>query len=466
MSVPSWNKAKSSPAPIVNLWLSLGSFTLPTSLASIYIALIVGDSDDLVIQHSSGHSYIDNHTGDLIIQNDATDKDVILKSDDGSDGMTAYLTLDGSAARLEAHKDIKFADSVDIHMGTHLDLKLYHDGSNSYIEQDGTGDLIIQQGTTDKDIILKSDDGSGGETAYITLDGSSTDLLLTPPGNVGIGETSPDSTLHINSGTGNIAATFESTDAGSYINILDNGSGAYGAMIGAISDDIVFSPNNVEKMRINSSGNVGIGTASPGAKFTVLKDGTQASSVSTTYQIQTVSNSNGGIAIQAGSSSKAYLVFGDNGDYDAGRIAYTNSSHDMAFYTNNTEEMILNSSGDLHVDQDVIAYSSTPSDIRLKKNFTKIENGLDIVSQLEGHTFNWKKGGDRLSAGFKAQEVEKILPHLVDEKKLPLKADDDKEYKILRYEEMIPYLVEAIKEQQEEIDLLKANYDQLKYNRR
>ena len=63
-------------------------------------------------------------------------------------------------------------------------------------------------------------------------------------------------------------------------------------------------------------------------------------------------------------------------------------------------------------------------------------------------------------------EVEKVLPHLVDEKKLPLRADDDKEYKILRYEEMIPYLVEAIKEQQEEIDLLKANYDDLKYNRR
>ena len=103
-----------------------------------------------------------------------------------------------------------------------------------------------------------------------------------------------------------------------------------------------------------------------------------------------------------------------------------------------------------------------------KENFEKIENGLDVVTQLEGHTFNWKKerSGERLSAGFKAQEVEKILPHLVDEKKLPLRADDDKEYKILRYEEMIPYLVEAIKEQQEEIELLKANLDQLKYNRR
>ena len=130
------------------------------------------------------------------------------------------------------------------------------------------------------------------------------------------------------------------------------------------------------------------------------------------------------------------------------------------------EAMRIDSSQDVHCDQDVIAFSSTPSDIRLKKNFEKIENGLDVINKLEGHTFNWKKNDKRLSAGFKAQEVEKILPHLIDEKKLPLKADDDKEYKVLRYEEIIPYLVEAIKEQQEEIELLKANYDDLKYNRR
>jgi hypothetical protein len=121
-----------------------------------------------------------------------------------------------------------------------------------------------------------------------------------------------------------------------------------------------------------------------------------------------------------------------------------------------TEKMRFEGDGDGHFDGDVIAFSTTPSDIRLKKNFTKIKNGLEVVNKLEGHTFNWKKGGDRLSAGFKAQEVEKILPHLVDEKKLPLKADDDKEYKILRYEEMIPYLVEAIKEQQVQIDELKT----------
>ena len=144
----------------------------------------------------------------------------------------------------------------------------------------------------------------------------------------------------------------------------------------------------------------------------------------------------------------------------------------IGFYTTadgaegSVEALRIDCTQDAHFDQDVIAFSSTPSDIRLKKNFTKIDNGLDVVSKLEGHTFNWKKDEERLSAGFKAQEVEKILPHLVDEKKLPLKADDDKEYKILRYEEMIPYLVEAIKEQQVEIELLKANLSDLKYNRR
>ena len=87
-------------------------------------------------------------------------------------------------------------------------------------------------------------------------------MRIDSSGKVGIGETSPDSKLHVNAGGSDMVAKFESTDAGSYINIVDSGSGTYGAMIGAISDDIVLSPNNVEAMRIDSSGNVGIGTSS------------------------------------------------------------------------------------------------------------------------------------------------------------------------------------------------------------
>ena len=90
----------------------------------------------------------------------------------------SYFFMDGSAA---AHNGsyttavyTQWSDRSHIAIGGAKDMQLYHDGSNSYIQQiDGaTGDLIIEQGVNDKDIILKSDDGSGGTTAYLTLDGS------------------------------------------------------------------------------------------------------------------------------------------------------------------------------------------------------------------------------------------------------------------------------------------------------
>jgi hypothetical protein len=195
-------------------------------------------------------------------------------------------------------------------------------------------------------------------------------------------------------------------------------------------------------------GNIGVGTTVPGALFTVKKDGTQASSVSTTYQIQTVSNSNGGIAIQAGDSSIAYLVFGDNGDYDAGRIAYKNSSHDLCFYTDNTEEMVLDSDGDLHVDRDVVAFSTTPSDKRLKTNIEDINYGLETIMKLNPKQYDWKKD-DTHDIGFIAQEVEEVIPEIVKDKK-----HFDKEIKTLDYEKLTAVLIKAVQEQQQQINKL------------
>jgi hypothetical protein len=162
--------------------------------------------------------------------------------------------------------------------------------------------------------------------------------------------------------------------------------------------------------------------------------------------------------LAAGDNNEVFIRHDGNGHFQSnGGQMYINNvaTTNIIMSVGNDEKVRIENDGDLHVKADVIAFSTTPSDIRLKENFTKIENGLDVVSKLEAHTFNWKKGGDRLSAGFKAQEVEKILPHLVDERELPLHSDDDKNYKVLRYEELIPYLVEAIKEQQEQINELK-----------
>ena len=303
--------------------------------------------------------------------------------------------------------------------------------------------------------------------------------------NVGIGTSSPDSKLQVEYTTtsnGSAAiAEFGTSGSGAIANsghqVIIGGpnvSGYTGAMIysdstsgvGIISfadgrgandswrgmiqyehsnDAMTFSTNTSERMRIDSSGRVMIGDTS--VHYTGVD-----------LQVGSTSDAQNGIQIQTSTTGYGYVLFGDGTGASAyrGQISYKHGDDYMSVLTAGSEKLRIVSGGDAHFDQDVIAFSTTPSDIRLKENFTKIDNGLDIVSQLEGHTFNWKKGGERLSAGFKAQEVEKILPHLVDEKKLPLKADDDKEYKILRYEEMIPYLVEAIKEQQVQIDELKT----------
>ena len=107
--------------------------------------------------------------------------------------------------------------------------------------------------------------------------------------------------------------------------------------------------------------------------------------------------------------------------------------------------MRLEADGDLHVDGDVIAYSTTISDETLKYNINPVEFALDKIQQLKGVTFNYLNG-DKASAGLLAQDVEKVMPSAVSERKIPLHTDDDKSYKTLHYDSITAILVEAIKE--------------------
>jgi hypothetical protein len=136
------------------------------------VAHKAGTSGDFAMFHDGTDSNLENATGDLIIRNNADDKDIIFQSDDGSGGVTAYFRLDGSDSMMKAHKKLRFLDSVEAAFGNNDDLQIYHDGSNSYVEQAGTGDLIIRNSTDDKDIRLQTDNGSGLVTDYILLDGS------------------------------------------------------------------------------------------------------------------------------------------------------------------------------------------------------------------------------------------------------------------------------------------------------
>ena len=88
------------------------------------------------------------------------------------------------------------------------------------------------------------------------------------------------------------------------------------------------------------------------------------------------------------------------------------------------------------------------SDRNLKTNIQPINNALDKVNKLEGVSFNWKSNGGA-ELGLIAQDVEQVLPELViTDSKTGLKA--------VKYGNIVPVLIQAIKEQQKQIDELKA----------
>ena len=139
----------------------------------------------------------------------------------------------------------------------------------------------------------------------------------------------------------------------------------------------------------------------------------------------------------------------DSNDY----IAIGTTSIDFVL-DGNTDVRIEND-GDLHADGNVIAYSTTISDQRLKHDIEKIDSALDKVEQLNGYTFSYNKDGKR-SAGVIAQEVEKVLPSAVENKSLVFHGEEGVEYKTVQYDQLHGLLIEAIKELKEKLDECKC----------
>ena len=139
------------------------------------VAASFGGSGDLNIRHDGTDNLITGSNGDIVITNNADDKDVIFQSDDGSGGVAAYLSLDGSTTMTKFQKNVMFQDSVIVYYGTGFDFFITHDGTNTSMTNQ-TGNLTISNSADDSDITFNCDDGSGGTTEYFRVDGGSTDV--------------------------------------------------------------------------------------------------------------------------------------------------------------------------------------------------------------------------------------------------------------------------------------------------
>lgn len=97
------------------------------------------------------------------------------------------------------------------------------------------------------------------------------------------------------------------------------------------------------------------------------------------------------------------------------------------------------------------------SDINLKENIKPIDNALSNILKLSGVTFNFINDENKIQrSGLIAQDLEKVYPDMV--------ITNNDGYKNISYLQLISVLIESVKEQQEQIDILKQDIDYLKNN--
>jgi len=357
--------------------------------------LKIGTSEDLLIFHDGTDSQIFNQIGDLKIRNDQNDGDIVFMSDNGSGGVATYFYLDGSLGLNRFLEDTLHNDDVVAKFGTGSDLRIQHSsGNNSSYIQNYTGDLIIENLADDKDIIFKSDDGSGGVTSYLVLDGSTTHAYFSNPGNVGIGTTAPDSPLEIEfaEDTGTTkemlhldynpvdnygSALFKISSGGSANNIFEieqvtgGGAGDFGTYVDTniinrnVSSGAYGNINFVTGSSTSASsivmtigggtqkGNVGIGTTSPGVKLEVSNgsSGFTGSYNGRTASVFEGSNSAGTtISIMSPSTGYSGLFFGDENNEAEGQIQYDHSTNAFKFLNGGgSERMRITSGGNVGI---------------------------------------------------------------------------------------------------------------------
>jgi len=129
-------------------------------------------------------------------------------------------------------------------------------------------------------------------------------------------------------------------------------------------------------------------------------------------------------------------------------------SSDLNTYTNSlgVGTDFSGTTGEIRATNNITAYYS---DDRLKTRISNIPNALEKILSLNGFYFQANEKAQELGytnevqVGVSAQEVEAVLPEIV------VPAPIDEQYKTVRYEKLIPLLIEAIKELKREIDGLK-----------
>lgn len=308
-------------------------------------------------------------------------------------------------------------------------------------------------------------------------------VLVNASAQTGIGTTTPSVKLHVKS-NGSILRLEGSDHA--YLELYPQGNTTRYGYVGfpsALSTQLTFmnqystgaiawGTNNTNRMFLTNDGKLVVGSSVAASTLTVgAADGSVAGEL--TLNPSSTLNEGGQINFKRSpSGSTADWIIDQYGTSSSdARLRVFNSiaeTNGFSILENGNIGMgTLIPTVRLQVNGDIIANSiAGSSDIRFKKNIRTVENALDKVKSLRGVYFNWNKDafpdryfGAQDELGFIAQEVEKVVPEIVT------KENTKDEYRSVKYDKLVALLVEAIKEQQKQIDSLKIEVSKKKNKR-
>jgi hypothetical protein len=426
----------------------------------------------------------------------------------------AFASL--SVVDLKVQDDLTVTGDIDVDGTTNLDVvdidgALTQDGGAVFNETGADVDFRVESDTVDHALFVQGSDG-----------------------NVGIGTSSPSADLQINDGntTRGVAGTFHmygsavNGDAGDVSNEIffrdESVSGWGGAFIRTVrsvddqngKDALTFgtSPSGgpvVERMRIDSVGNVGIGLANPSDYYA--------------ENLVVVAAAEGGITIKSAATDHGYLMFADGTSGNEAYRAYISHAHDgdttnlvsfgsiglssvneTTFSTNSIERMRINSSGNVGIGETSITARlhikangdtttpcvinntaagadtrnqiqfqrngtivgsitstasatvyNTSSDYRLKENVVTDWDATTRLKQLKPSRFNFIVDADKTVDGFLAHEVQDIVPEAITGEK------DGEEMQGIDQSKLVPLLTKALQEALTKIEQLETRLETL-----
>ena len=450
-------------------------------------------------------------SGRLITGNNASISVLSVEAGFQNYAGSGYMTAGKFAADAFA-PFYSFVKSRNATVGAHTIVQNGDDlGTIAFTGSDGTNFIRGAQIRAQVDGTPGTNDMPGRLTFFTTGDGASSPserMRITAAGFVGIGTSSPDLALAVSGSIGSTGSLFlrgqstgdqvirlgsgRSGNGNSYIDLVgDTTHSIYGLRIirtngGENATSIIeqrgtgnlvistneaaaisFDTTGAERMRIDSAGNVGIGTASPSAKLHIddnaasgtgllvtgggagLPLATFTRDIGTTGTV-TIGASGGDPQIQFESAGNTFSIGTDSTDFKISDNTAIGTNDRFTIDSTGNVGIGVSPSYKLHVDGDIYATGNITaySAAAAKADIVTIANPLDLVSKLRGVSFRWKDSG-KLAQGLIYEEVAEVIPEVTSNHGGAVG---------IQYQNLVAVLIESVKALKAEIDELKARY--------